>query len=54
MGLMATRMAPGTFPTDKVLAVIEWIHMQDFRTESGKVAECTENSYSTTGKIIYY
>lgn len=54
IGLLAVKMAPGSFPTEKVLSIIDWIHSQDFKTESGKVAECTENSHSTLGKIVYF
>ena len=46
-------MPAETFPLANVFSVIEWIYAQDFKTESGLRAECSENATSTFGKLIY-
>jgi len=54
MGVLATKMPSDEFPIGDVFRAIEWVYSQDFKTESGKRAECTENAISTFGKCIYY
>jgi len=54
MGLLCLKMPAETFPLANVFSTIEWIYAQDFKTESGKRAECCENATSTFGKCIYF
>jgi hypothetical protein len=54
MGVLASKMPTEEFPIGDVFRAIEWVYGHDFKTESGKRAECTENAISTFGKCIYY
>ena len=48
------KMPVESFPLANVFSVIEWIYTQDFKTEKGERAECSENATSTFGKCIYF
>ena len=54
MGLLALKMPAESFPLANVFAVIEWIYAQDFKTEKGERAECSENATSTFGRCLYF
>ena len=54
MGVLAMKMPAAQFPLTDVFAAIEWVVVQDFKTERGLRAECVENAISSFGKCIYF
>lgn len=53
MGILASKMPADAYPLNDVMSLVQWVYSQDYKTDKGERAECSENATSTLGKCIY-